>query len=114
MPRGRGGESFAQRVREKLASPPTRPAEAPGPSRRVETRVTAFRTPEPARGTEAAAEALRAGDARFARLTLSFDDGLVTVSGAAATHDDVTALVAHLRKVPGVSRVRRGSIAAAG
>ena len=116
-----GNDPFLSRVREKLDGKQTPKPEGPAPprvvlppvaDRRVETHVTAHR-PAATGDAESAAEALRAGDPRFARLTLSFDAGLVVVGGRAASHADATALLMHLRKVPGVTRVRRGSIDAA-
>lgn len=121
-----GNDPFFDRVREKLdgkpspkveppALPPALPRAvlAPVVDRRVETHVTAHRPANTLADAEAAAEALRAGDSRFARLTLAFDAGVVVVSGQAASHADAMALLLHLRKVPGVTRVRRGSITAA-
>ncbi len=122
-----GNDPFFDRVREKLDGKPSPkvepPALPPAPprvvlapvvDRRVETHVTtAHRPANTLAAAEAAAEALRAGDSRFARLTLAFDAGVVVVSGRAASHADAMALLLHLRKVPGVTRVRRGSITAA-
>ncbi len=110
-----GDDPLLDRVREKLAGKPSPKSEPPTavPDRRVETHVAAFRPTEPTPGYKTAAEALRAGDDRFTRLALSFDAGVVVVSGHAATHADATALLQRLRKVPGVTRVRRGSIDAA-
>ena len=116
-----GNDPFFDRVREKLDGKPSPKVEppaaprvvlAPVVDRRVETHVTAHRPANMIADSEAAAEALRAGDSRFARLTLAFDAGVVVVSGQAASHADAMALLLHLRKVPGVTRVRRGSITA--
>jgi osmotically-inducible protein OsmY len=113
-----GNDPFFDRVREKLDGKPSPKVEpravlAPVVDRRVETHVTAHRPANTLGDSGAAAEALRAGDSRFARLTLAFDAGVVVVSGHAASHADAMALLLHLRKVPGVTRVRRGSITAA-
>ena len=110
-----GDDPFLDRVRAKLGGEP--PAKAAPPAvvldLRAETHVTAYRPVTPTYDVEAAAEALRAGDERFARLALAFDAGVVVVTGRAATHADATALLLRLRKLPGVTRVRRGSIDAA-
>lgn len=106
-----GDDPFHDRVRTKLGGEPTPKPEPP--DLRPATHVTAYRPATPAADPEAAAEALRAADVRFARLTLAFDAGVVVVTGRAASHADATALLLRLRKLPGVTRVRRGSIDAA-
>ncbi len=111
-----GDDPFLDRVRAKLAGEPTAkaaPATAALPDLRAETHVTAYRPTITAYDLEAAAELVRAGDERFARLALAFDAGVVVVTGRAAYHADATALLLRLRKLPGVTRVRRGSIDAA-
>jgi osmotically-inducible protein OsmY len=119
-------QSFYDRVRARLDAPPkprpagkpaeTQPPAPPTPQaptpladRHVVARK-ASKDPRPAHVV--AAEALREGDARFADLRLAFDGGLVTVSGTVPSQADATVLMLHLRHVPGVERVRRGSIAA--
>ena len=106
-----GDDPFHDRVRAKLSGEPT--AKVVTPDLRAATHVTAYRPTAPAYGLESAATSLRDGDERFARLTLAFDAGVVVVTGRAACHADATALLLALRKLPGVTRVRRGSIDAA-
>ena len=106
-----GDDPFLDRVRAKLNGEPT--AKVVTPDLRAATHVTAYRPTAPAYDPESAAATLRAGDDRFARLTLAFDAGVVVVAGRAASHADATALLLALRKLPGVTRVRRGSIDAA-
>lgn len=105
-----GDDPFHDRVRAKLGGEPTPKPEAP--DLRPATHVTAYRPVTPISDPEAAAETLRAADERFAQLTLAFDAGVVVVAGRAASHADATALLLRLRKLPGVTRVRRGSIKA--
>ncbi len=111
-----GDDPFLDRVRAKLGGEPTANVAlpVPVPDLRSATHVAAYRPTAPTDDIESAAKALRAADKRFARLTLSFDAGVVVVAGRAATHADATALLLRLRKLPGVTRVRRGSIDAAG
>ena len=110
-----GDDPFLDRVRAKLGGESTAKAAPPAavPDLRAATHVAAYRPTTPVYDVEAAAEALRAADERYASLTLAFDAGVVVVAGRAATHADVTALLLLLRKLPGVTRVRRGSIDAA-
>ena len=111
-----GNDPFFDRVREKLDGKPSPKPEVPVAvsDRRVETHAAGFRPTGSTPDYKSSAEAVRAGDSRFSRLALSFDAGVVVVSGSAATHADATALLLRLRQVPGVTRVRRGSIDAAG
>jgi len=115
-----GDDPFLQRVRTRLDGKPAPTPEpiaalppAVVPDRRVETHVAAFRPTDAPPSYKVAAEAVRAADARFTQLSLSFDAGVVVVAGRAASHADAMTLLQRLRQVPGVARVRRGSIDAA-
>lgn len=59
----------------------------------------------PGQDVEAALDAVRNSEVRFARLTAEVKAGVVTVSGAAADAADAWEFVAKVRKVPGVDRV---------
>lgn len=134
----RVGELLAGKVRRvRPAVPPValpRLVHLPAidPDRRAEARHRVERPPTPAdrvgggflldpvapsspagvTSPERDAEAIRAGDPRYAGLALTFRGAVVVVSGRAATHADVADLQLALRRVPGVERVRRGSVVA--
>jgi BON domain len=59
----------------------------------------------PGQDVETALDAVRKGEARFARLTAEVKAGVVTVGGSAGDAADAWDFVAKVRKVPGVDRV---------
>jgi len=62
------------------------------------------------RQIDAAAEAARKADARFANLTVSFANGTLVIAGTAARVADAWDLAQELRRIPGVPRVALGSV----
>jgi BON domain len=129
---GTENDQYAARVKQLMEGKTPKPLAVPElprvvvADRRVQTEVTTLRPSvmanirwleapiAPWEGPEFVklAEAIRNRDARFAGLQLKFEDKLVTISGRAASHEDISDLVAELRKVPGIERVRRGSLVA--
>ena len=67
--------------------------------------------PGTANAVLAAAHEVRKADPRFARLTVEFRDGTLTVGGSAALASDAWDFAQKLRTVPGVTRVAVGAVA---
>lgn len=101
-------DPFADRMRRILASPPMK---AQADSRAPAAPTTAARnfTPMPESPRESVARLL-AGDPRYAGLTFTLTDGVLTLSGNAASYADVVECKRRLRTIPGLDRIREAEI----
>jgi BON domain len=106
-------EKFAARVQSKLSERPKimPPSVLPSVTDHRALSETIARKPTQSRA-ELLAEAVRKSERRYAGLRFEWQGGMVTISGEAPRHEDVTELVERLRKVPGIERVRRGAVRA--
>ena len=90
---------------DSVLFPPVGPSSKPAPAAPPAV-LTSGRAGE----ALAAAEALRKADARFAKLTVTFANGLFVIGGQAARASDAWDLAQELRRIPGAPRVALGAI----
>ena len=101
-------DPFAERIRRLLASPPA--------GMQPDTRVLAAPTttsrnfaPMPELPHDAVTRLL-AGDPRFAGLTFTLNEGILTLAGKAASYANVVECKRRLRGVAGLERIREAGI----
>ncbi|MGL6076886.1 MAG: BON domain-containing protein [Fimbriiglobus sp.] len=105
-------ERFTARA-QQIQPVPLLVIEPPSVLPRVDRRVASETvTMKPGLVPEQAVEAIRRSELRFAKLDLAWEGRMLVITGKAPTHEDVSDFIQRVRKLPGIERVRRGSISA--